>query len=104
MISMARYRDDGVELSCPVLLCDACGKPFTNPGMALAVWGSPRNERPGNGNPTDGVFLVHKRECDWRLGRRDSSMELKLFLKALANNTLDPPKGMRYPEAPKARA
>jgi len=42
--------------SCPVIVCDTCGRPITDPGMAAVVWDMTQQ---GDRLPS----LVHKGAC-----------------------------------------
>lgn len=69
----------------PMIFCDQCEKPITDPSMAIVIFLS---------NPEDGEHVktahVHKMECDWaytaKHGDVGGTTELDVHLAYLLNN------------------
>jgi hypothetical protein len=66
------------------IVCDTCGLPIDNPGMAMVVWDvrtDGTQSREMKRETPHPVYIVHKGRCDrWRSGVASSWFELRDFL------------------------
>ena len=88
VLPIERRTGDALDLTCPVVVCDACGEVITDSGNVL--W-NPEDDRD--------LFQIHKGACDHQLDphHRMYSSELDQWMKQLAHNVTEPLTGRPLP-------